>query len=126
MQHNIKRLSIAAVSFLFSPKLFEPKIAFERSPLDICGKFNSKDMITTTISNFEKEMNTYLDKITLHSETLTVNLGEKDWVVIMSLDEYNSILATKHELSSKKNATRLDASIEKIESGKLLRKNLIT
>ena len=71
-------------------------------------------------------MNTYLDKITLHSETLTVNLGEKDGVVILSLDEYNSILATEHELSSKKNATRLDASIEKIESGKLLRKNLIT
>lgn len=90
------------------------------------GKFNSKDMITTTISNFEKEMNTYLDKITLHSETLTVNLGEKVGVVILSLDEYNSILATEHELSSKKNATRLDASIEKIESGKLLRKNLIT
>lgn len=83
-------------------------------------------MITTTISNFEKEMNTYLDKITLNSETLTVNLGEKDGVVILSLDEYNSILATEHELSSKKNATRLDASIEKIESGKLLRKNLIT
>ncbi len=83
-------------------------------------------MITTTISNFEKEMNTYLDKITLHSETLTVNLGEKDGVVILSLDEYNSILATEHELSSKKNATRLDASIEKIESGKLLSKNLIT
>ncbi len=83
-------------------------------------------MITTTISNFEKEMNTYLDKITLHSETLTVNLGEKVGVVILSLDEYNSILATEHDLSSKKNSTRLDASIEKIESGKLLRKNLIT
>ncbi len=83
-------------------------------------------MITTTISNFEKEMNTDLDKITLNSETLTVNLGEKVGVVILSLDEYNSILATEHELSSKKNATRLDASIEKIESGKLLRKNLIT
>jgi len=36
-------------------------------------------------------------------------------VVIMSLDEYNSIIAANHELSSKANEARLDSAIEKLK-----------
>jgi antitoxin YefM len=37
--------------------------------------------------------------------------------VIMPLKEYNSLLATTHELSSKSNEKRLDSAIRKIERG---------
>jgi antitoxin YefM len=33
----------------------------------------------------------------------------------MSLDEYNSLAATNHELSSKANEARLDSAIEKLK-----------
>jgi antitoxin YefM len=38
-------------------------------------------------------------------------------VVTISLDEYNSLTATQHELSSKNNEKRLDSAIEKLHTG---------
>jgi antitoxin YefM len=35
----------------------------------------------------------------------------------MSLEEYNALKATQHELSSRKNEQRLDSAIEKLRAG---------
>lgn len=43
----------------------------------------------------------------------------------MSLNEYNSLMATSHELSSRKNEMRLDSAIEKLKTGKSFSKDLI-
>jgi antitoxin YefM len=43
----------------------------------------------------------------------------------MSLAEYNSLCATRHELSSKANEQRLDSAIEKLKSGKSSPQKLI-
>lgn len=43
----------------------------------------------------------------------------------MSLEEYNSLIATNHELSSRKNEERLDAAIEKLKTQKTFTKELI-
>ena len=66
-------------------------------------------MLTTTISDFRKEIKQYLDKVTDNFETLIINRGKDSGVVIMSLEEYNSLQATYHELSSKKNEKRLES-----------------
>ena len=58
---------------------------------------------------------TYLDRVTDNLETLIINRGKDTGVVIISLDEYNSLLATQHELSSKTNEERLDSAIEKLK-----------
>jgi hypothetical protein len=44
---------------------------------------------------------------------------------IISLAEYNSLCATQHEMSSKKNEKRLDSAIEKLKSGNSSTQNLI-
>lgn len=82
-------------------------------------------MITTTLSNFRKEIKRYLDSVTENFETLIINRGKDSGVVIMSLNEYNSLRATQHELSSQKNEQRLDAAIEKYRNGNSVQKNLI-
>jgi len=82
-------------------------------------------MITTTLSEFRKEIKRYLDSVTQNFETLIINRGKDSGVVIMSLDEYNSLRATQHELSSRKNEQRLDAAIEKYRKGNSSQKNLI-
>ncbi len=74
-------------------------------------------MLTTTISSFRKEMKQYLDSVTQDFETLIINRGKSEGVVIMSLAEYNSLRATQHELSSVKNEQRLDSAISKLKSG---------
>ncbi len=82
-------------------------------------------MLTTTLSDFRKDIKKYLDNVTSNYETLLINRGKDTGVVIISLDEYNSLRATQHELSSKKNEQRLDAAIEKLKTGDSFQKDLI-
>jgi antitoxin YefM len=82
-------------------------------------------MLTTTISDFRKDIKSYLDRVTDNFETLIINRGKDSGVVIMSLDEYNSLNATYHELSSGKNKKRLDSAIEKLKTGSSFQKDLI-
>jgi antitoxin YefM len=72
-------------------------------------------MLTTSISEFNKHIKNYLDKVTDNYETLIIPLGKDSGVVIMSLDEYNSLNATQHELSSKANEMRLDNAINRLK-----------
>jgi antitoxin YefM len=83
------------------------------------------DMITATISDFRKDIRKYLDRVIDNFETLIINRGKDNSVVIMSLDEYNSLCATYHELSSKTNEKRLDAAIEKMKNDSSFQKELI-
>jgi len=82
-------------------------------------------MLTTTISDFRKDIKRYFDRVSENFETLIINRGKDNGVVIMSLNEYNSLLATNYELSSKANEKRLDSAIEKLTKGKSFQKNLI-
>lgn len=82
-------------------------------------------MLTTTISDFRKDIKRYLDRVTANFETLIINRGKDNGVVIMSLDEYNSLRSTHHELSSKTNERRLDSAIEKLRKGSSFPKDLI-
>jgi antitoxin YefM len=82
-------------------------------------------MLTTTISDFRKDIKKYLDRVTDNYETLIINRGKDTGVVIMSLEEYNSLSATQHELSSKANEKRLDSAIEKLRNGSSFQKKLI-
>ena len=82
-------------------------------------------MLTTTISDFRKDIKRYLDSVTENFETLIINRGKDNGVVIISLEEYNSLCATQHELSSKTNEKRLDTAIEKLKKGTSFQKDLI-
>lgn len=82
-------------------------------------------MLTTTISDFRKDIKRYLDIVTENFETLIINRGKDTGVVIISLDEYNSLYATQHELSSKANEKRLDSAIDKLKKGSSFQKDLI-
>ncbi|MFP4488389.1 MAG: type II toxin-antitoxin system Phd/YefM family antitoxin [Bacteroidales bacterium] len=82
-------------------------------------------MLTTTISDFRKDIKKYLDRVTENFETLIINRGKDNGVVIISLDEYNSLTASQHELSSKINEARLDSAIKKLQNGSSFQKELI-
>lgn len=82
-------------------------------------------MITTTISDFRKNIKRYLDKVTENFETLIINRGKDRGIVILSLEEYNSLQVTQHEMSSKINQERLDSAISKLNKGSSFEKGLI-
>ena len=82
-------------------------------------------MIAANYSEFRKELKGYLDSVELNNETLIIKRGSGKGAVLISLEEYNSIMETLHLLSSKKNAQRLYESIEQMQSGKTVQSNLI-
>ena len=85
----------------------------------------ASDVYKRQISDFRRDIKRYLDKVTENFETLIINRGKDSGVVIMSLEEYNSLSATHHELSSKKNESRLDSAIEKLKKGDSFVKELV-
>lgn len=72
-------------------------------------------MLVASVSDFRKDMKSYLDKVSKNVETLIINRGKDSGIVVMSLEEYNSLMSTNHELSSRKNEMRLDSAIEKLK-----------
>ena len=82
-------------------------------------------MLIASVSDFRKDIKSYLDKVAKNFETLIINRGNENGIVVMSLDEYNSLMATNHELSSRKNEMRLDSAIEKLKNGNTFEQKLI-
>ncbi len=82
-------------------------------------------MLSTTLSDFRKNLKDHLDRVTNDFETLIINRGKNNGVVIMSLHEYNSLNATSHELSSKINEKRLDSAITRLRSGESFNKEML-
>lgn len=83
-------------------------------------------MLIASVSDFRKDIKSYLDRVSKNFETLIINRGKDAGIVVMSLEEYNSLMATNHELSSRTNEMRLDSAIEKLKSGKSFSKELIS
>ena len=82
-------------------------------------------MITATISDFRKDIKQYFSRVTENFETLIINRGKNSGVVVISLEEYNALLTTQHEMSSDKNIARLDSAIKKFKKGDSFSKELI-
>ncbi|MFV0554739.1 MAG: type II toxin-antitoxin system Phd/YefM family antitoxin [Mangrovibacterium sp.] len=74
-------------------------------------------MLVANITDFRKDIKVYLDRVVSNFETVIVNRGKNDNVVVISLEEYNSLMATQHELSSRANEQRLDSAIQKLSVG---------
>jgi antitoxin YefM len=82
-------------------------------------------MIAANYTEFRISLKKYLDKVEENNETLIIKRGSGKGAVLISLDEYNSIMETVHLLSSKANSDRLYESIQQIKEGKVVRKGLI-
>ena len=75
-------------------------------------------MIAANFSEFRTGLKKYLDSVEDDNETLIIKRKTGKGTVMISLEEYNSIMETLHLLSSKKNADRLYESIEQMNAGK--------
>lgn len=82
-------------------------------------------MIAANYTEFRTGLKKYLDKVEEDNEILIIKRGTGNGTVLISLDEYNSIMETVHLLSSKANADRLYESIKQIKEGTGIIKDLI-
>ena len=82
-------------------------------------------MIAVNFTEFRTKLKKFLDTIEENNETLIIKRGTGKGTVMISLDEYNSLMETVHLLSSKTNADRLYKSIQQMKNGKGIQKELI-
>jgi antitoxin YefM len=82
-------------------------------------------MKAANFTEFRTKLKQYLDDVETNNETLIIKRGSGRGAVLISLDEFNSIIETVHILSSKKNADRLYESINQMKSGKTVQHDLI-
>jgi len=77
-------------------------------------------MIATNFSEFRSDLKKFLDSVEDNNETLIIKRKTGKGTVLISLEEYNSLMETMHILSSKKNADRLYESIQQMKEGKIV------
>lgn len=81
-------------------------------------------MQVTTVSDFRNNIKEYMDAVWENSEEIIIAGPKGKSVVVLSLEEYESMKETDYLLSSPANAARLRAGMEAIEKGELIYKKL--
>ncbi|HNS17377.1 MAG TPA: type II toxin-antitoxin system prevent-host-death family antitoxin [Bacteroidales bacterium] len=83
-------------------------------------------MKATNFTEFRTQLKKYLDEVENDNEILIIKRSNGDGAVLISLNEYNSLMETVHLLSSKANADRLYESIRQMKEGDVVHKDLTT
>ncbi|MCF8262314.1 MAG: type II toxin-antitoxin system prevent-host-death family antitoxin [Melioribacteraceae bacterium] len=77
-------------------------------------------MLAANYSEFRTDLKKYLDQVENEQETLVIKRRSGKGTVLISLEEYNSLMETVHLLSTKANANRIHESIEQLNTGKIV------
>ncbi|MDR2003988.1 MAG: type II toxin-antitoxin system prevent-host-death family antitoxin [Prevotella sp.] len=75
-------------------------------------------MNTASYTELRNNLKSYLDKVINDSEPLIVHRSGNESVVVISLDEYNSIKETEYIKSSPAMTERLKAAEDDLKTGK--------
>ena len=81
-------------------------------------------MIAANYSEFREKLKKYLDDVEDNNETLIIKRKSGKGTVMISLEEYNSIMETMHLLRSKSNADRLYDSMRQMNEGHTVQKDI--
>ncbi len=76
-------------------------------------------MIAANYTEFRTDLKKYLDRVEESNEMIIVKRGSGKGAVLLSLEEFNSMMETLHLLSSKANAARLFESIQQMKAGEV-------
>ena len=80
-------------------------------------------MRVANVSDLRKNLKTYINHIADNSDTLIIN-GNGKTVVMISLEDYNSLDETAYLLSNKANVKSLKESITSLTKKKVIKKSL--
>ena len=81
-------------------------------------------MEAVSYSDLRKNLKSYLDHVCQDHDALIVTRKNNENVVMISLEEYNSLLETNYLMANAANAKHLMKSIQQAKSGKVKQKVL--
>lgn len=76
-------------------------------------------------SGLRQNLKKHMDEVHDNHEPLIITRKDQQNMVLMSLDDYNSLIETQYLLSTKNNAERLMNSLQNVRNGNLVSKELI-
>ena len=74
-------------------------------------------MRTANYTDLRSNLKNYLDSVIEDSETVIINRGSKAGIVLMSLDEYNSLKETEYIMSSPLMVQRIKKAEKEMHAG---------
>ena len=82
-------------------------------------------MQVVSLTEARNNLKAVFDSVYLDNEEVVIHRKGRESVVMISLDEYNSMKETNYLLSSPKNRQRLLSSLKHAREGKIFEKELI-
>ncbi len=82
-------------------------------------------MQTSTFTTVRQNLAVTMDNVVQNHTPVTITRQNKEPVVMISLEDYNSMRETAYLMQSSNNASRLNEAIEQLESGLGTQKELI-
>jgi antitoxin YefM len=81
-------------------------------------------MEAITYTNLRQNLKSYMDKVFNDHDPLIITRKNNENVVLMPIDEYNSLMETNYLLSHKANAEHLQKSINQHKTGRTKERKL--
>jgi len=81
-------------------------------------------MDAITYTDLRQNLKPYMDRVIQDHEPLIITRKNNENVVLISVDEYNSLVETNYLLSNEANVEHLKKSIAQHKSGKLISREL--
>ena len=82
-------------------------------------------MNAVNYSDLRKNLKSFMDQVFKNREPLIITRKNNENVVMISIDEYNSLVETDYLLSSQANARHLTESLESARRGELTERDLL-
>ncbi|MCP5204173.1 MAG: type II toxin-antitoxin system prevent-host-death family antitoxin [Pseudomonadales bacterium] len=82
-------------------------------------------MKVVSFSDARNRLKSVLDRVANDQDYTIISRRDADDAVVMSLDQFNSLMETVHLLKSPANAAHLAKSIKQFQSGKTVERELI-
>ena len=81
-------------------------------------------MEAVAYSDLRQNLGVYINKVVQNRNSLIITLDNNENIVLVSIDEYNSLIETNYLLSNSANAEHLRKSINQHKSGKITTREL--
>jgi len=82
-------------------------------------------MDAVSYTDLRQNLKSYMDKVYNDHDPLIITRKNNQNVVLLSVDEYNSLMETNYLMSNEENYKYIKESIDQYEKGKVKQKKLI-
>jgi antitoxin YefM len=83
-------------------------------------------MDAITYSDLRQNLKKYLDKVFQNHDPMIITRKNNENLILISVNEYNSLIETSYLLGNEANAMHLRKSIAQLESGNMTKKELLS